>query len=155
MANMSSGKSLKAACNTIICLYFECKKLHLFHVGTVYFYTFWHLQRHEKKLMSIFYILSGRAYAVAVLLCVCVAPAFVVLLAYHAYSALCAAIAWGKAWHEYHYPSRIPLEQRFGFTAISHGENGITYIGTRSSQIPVPRVHNAKARHAAKQYPFA
>ena len=35
--------------------------------------------------------------------------------AYRAYIFLCAAIAWGKAWYEYHYPAQIPLSQQLGF----------------------------------------
>ena len=46
-------------------------------------------------------------------------------------------------------PVCIPLAQQLGLTEVTDRDNGFI-IMTSGSQIPVPRIHNAKSRHAAK-----
>ena len=118
----------------------RCKPIACIFVKLIYSCTCWAL---------LFYTISGRAYVVALCICMCGAAVSIILLAYRFCSFLCSAITWGKAWHEYHYPARIPLEQRLGLTAISVGDSGVIFVGS-STQIPVLKVQNAKSRHAAK-----
>ena len=76
---------------------------------------------------------------------------FAIFLFYRAHNFLRSAFAWVKAWYQQHYPAHIPLAQRLDLKEVRvyDADNGIIIMAS-GSQIPVPRIHSAKSRHAAK-----
>ena len=69
----------------------------------------------------------------------------VLYMAYGVYQFLCAANNWIRAW----YKCRYPAHSRNGDKLVYI--NGACYaVVPSSSQIPMPKVHNAKSRHAIR-----